>query len=388
MPWRLAGVSDQRLTFVRLAVEGSVSFAELCRRFGIARSTGYKWVARYGDEGVEGLVDRSRRPFGSPHRTPVEMEELVCSVRSRFPAWGGRKIRGFLVRAGHDRVPAASTITQILRRNGLMADGEPSRRDYVRFERDRPNELWQMDFKGWFTMASGEKCYPFGVIDDYSRYSISLHACLNQQTLTVQGLLTEAFTRYGLPEAMLMDNGSPWGNDWDQPWTPLTVWLCDLGITVIHTRPFHPQTNGKKERLHRTLDLEVLHTRSVWDNIDQVQAAFNTWEPIYNHHRPHEALGETTVPADRYQPSPRNLPDRIEPPRYPDHWHLRKVDSSATISFQGTRYRIGKPFRGRTIALAPTTNPTTYHAHYRHHRIQTLELSTMSPNTRPRSPRS
>lgn len=384
-------MAEQRLTFVRLAESGGVSFAELCRRFGITRTTGYKWLRRFECDGHDGLADQSRRPHESPGRTPVEMEQLVCAVRRRFPAWGGRKIRGFLLRQGHDGVPAASTITAVLRRNGLLTPVDPPRRDLQRFERERPNELWQMDFKGWFTLTTGQRVYPFGVIDDYSRFSVSLHACVDQQTPTVVPLLVTAFGRYGLPEAMLMDNGSPWGNTWTQPWTPLTVWLCDLGIRVIHSRPFHPQTNGKKERLHLTLDLEVLNQRPGWDSVDQVQAAFAAWEPIYNHHRPHESLGETMVPADRYVPSSRSFPDTIEPATYPDHWELRKVSKRATISYHGHRLFIGKAFRGCTIGIAPTPTSGIYHVYYRHHHIKTIDtikVSTMSPNTRPPRTRS
>ncbi len=379
---------EQRLEFVRLAQAGGVSFAELCRRFGIKRDTGYKWMGRFAAEGVDGLVDRSRRPRVSPGRTSAEMEGLVCSVREAHPAWGGRKIRGFLLRGGHQGVPAASTITQILRRRGLIQPVEPIRRTYPRWERSVPNELWQMDFKGWFRLGNGQPCHPFGVIDDYSRYSISLQACADQTTATVTGHLEAAFGRYGLPEAMLMDNGSPWGATGEQPWTPLTVWLCDLGIQVIHSRPFHPQTAGKKERLHYTLDLEVLNTRPRWDSLTDVQVAFAAWEPLYNYHRPHESLGETIVPADRYQPSPRPFPTGIAPVDYPPNWHPRKVDQTAKLSFQGHTFRIGKPFKGRTVAVAPTPTPGTYHVYYRHHHIRTLDLSTMSPNTCPPSPRS
>jgi transposase InsO family protein len=295
------------------------------------------------------------------------------------------------LRQGHVGVPAASTITTILRRNGWLGDGPVPRRGYQRFERERPNELWAMDFKGDFGLSGGGRCYTFGVIDDYSRYSLSLVACRDQRTGTVKEHLTAAFGRYGLPEAMLMDNGAPWGDIPARPWNPVTVWLADLGIRSIHTRGFHPQTNGKKERLHLTLDLEVLNTRPSWDTIDDVQAAYDAWNPFYNHQRPHQALGETVVPADRYQPSPRTMPAIIPEPSYPDHWQLRRVATDAQIAYQGHRYRIGKPFRGLQIALAPTTTPGIYHIYYRHHHIKTINTnnpSTMSPNTRPPTPRS
>ena len=234
MPWRSSSVPAQRFEFVRLAEQGGVSFVELCHRFGIARSTGYKWLGRYEEEGPGGLTDRSRRPRSSPVQTDSDVEELVCGVRRRFPAWGGRKIRGFLMRQGHTRVPAASTITVILRRNGLMEHEAPPKRGYVRFERAEPNELWAMDFKGDFALTAGGRCYPFGVIDDYSRYSIALAACPNYQTATVKTHLTAAFERYGLPQAILMDNGPPWGATVEHQWNPITVWLCDLGIDPIH----------------------------------------------------------------------------------------------------------------------------------------------------------
>ena len=383
-------MAEQRLEFVVLAETGSVPFAVLCRRFGIKRDTGYKWLARYRADGEAGLEDRSRAPHTSPLRTDEAMEQLVCQVRQAHPAWGGRKLRGFLLRHGHVGVPAASTITAILRRNGLLEPETPPKRDYVRFERTAPNELWQMDFKGDFKLAGGGRCYPFGVIDDYSRFSISLVACANQRTGTVQTHLAAAFSRYGLPEAILCDNAPPWGTagSSQHKWTSLTVWLADLDVAVIHSAPFHPQTNGKKERLHLTLDLEVLNTRRQWHDHDQVQQAFEAWEPIYNHHRPHEALGETTVPADRYQPSPRSIPEQIPEPVYPGHWEFRKVDTNSRAWFRGYRFKVTRALRGRYVAFAPTTDPDTFDIYWRHHLIRTIDLSTMSPNTRPRSTRS
>ena len=164
MPWQEVSVVDQRLEFVRLAESGLVSFAELCRRFGVKRDTGYKWLERYRREGVDGLADRSRRPHRSPGRTLVHVEKLVCDVREDHPAWGGRKIRGFLLRQGHAGVPAASTITQILRRHGLTSDPVAPARAYQRFEADAPNQLWQMDFKGWVGLVDGVRVHPFGLL--------------------------------------------------------------------------------------------------------------------------------------------------------------------------------------------------------------------------------
>ena len=380
MPWRELSVVDQRRDLVEMVSRGTVPVAELARRFSVSRQTVYKWLARFEAEGEAGLGDRSRRPVRSPNRCSDEVEQLVCDAADEFPVWGGRKLRGFLLRQGHEYVPAASTITEILRRNGRLNDADRQRRAYQRFERGYPNELWCIDFKGWLALADGSRCHPFGVIDDHSRFSLCLKACQNQQTRTVKTHLMSTFERYGLPEAMLMDNGSPWGDRWGQPWTPLTVWLCDLGIQVIHSRPFHPQTNGKRERLHQTIELEVHQRQPIWHSHNELQTAYDQWEPTYNYLRPHDSLGETVVPGDRYQPSLRAMPKEIPEPVYPDHWQTRTVwESSSEISFRNQRFKIGKPFRGRTIAVAPTPIPGQYEIHYRHHIIRTIRTVNYLP---------
>ena len=364
MSWA-GSVSSQRLEFVQLVLAG-VSMTEACRRFGISRPTGYKWLERFTAEGLAGLEDRSRRPFSSPGQTDPGMEELVCEVRGRFPAWGGRKIRAFLIRQGHQQVPAASTITQILRRRGLINPPTPAVTADGSFEAAAPNLMWQIDFKGHFGMTDGGRCHPLGVLDDHSRFNLGLVACPNQTTVTVQAVLQQVFTHYGRPDTILADNGPPWGSpNARYRWTPLKVWLADLDIRVIHSTPRHPQTLGKEERFHLTLDTELLIPGRPWPNLTHVQDAFNQWRPIYNHQRPHQALNDQ-VPADRYQPSPRSYPTTIEPVVYPDHWDTRTVDTAARISYHGTSHKIGKPFIGKTIAI----NPATYIAYYRTHPIR------------------
>ncbi|MEX1207174.1 MAG: IS481 family transposase [Acidimicrobiia bacterium] len=364
---------SERLDFVRLAEGASVPFSELCGRFGVSRTTGYEWWRRWRAEGEAGLVDRSRRPHSSPSQTPVELEEAVVALRNEHPVWGGRKINRLLVNEGHDRVPAPSTVTGILRRRGLL-NGERQPRAYQRWERPRPNDLWQMDFKGWFALANAALCHPFGLLDDHSRYNLGLEACSDQRTGTVQALLEKAFRVHGIPDEMLCDNGSPWGNDRGQPWTPLTVWLLDVGIGVIHSRPFHPQTAGKEERFHLTLDLEVISTRPSWPDHHSVQDAFDTWRSIYNHKRPHDALG-LDVPADRYRPSTRPYPETIEPVDYPYDYQPRKVSASAHISYQNRRIRVGRAFIGRHVGIRPTTTDGIITIQYRHHIIRTIDLT-------------
>lgn len=357
MPW-VGSVVEQRLRFVEL-VDAGVSITEACRVVGVSRPTGHKWLVRFREHGVEGLVDQSRRPRRSPRQVDASVEATVCEVRDAHPVWGGRKIAAFLKRQGHTQVPAPSTITGILRRNGyLPAQPEPRDRYLTvgSFQADAPNDMWQIDFKGDFALTGGGRCFPLGVLDDHSRYNLGLYACGNQQFATVQTHLTDIFTTHGLPGVLLTDNGPPWGtSNPTYRWTPLKVWLLDLGVKVVHSRPRHPQTLGKQERFHSTLNKELLTPNSPFGDLTELQDSFNGWRHTYNHHRPHEALGETTVPAERYRPSPRPFPDHIEPATYPDHWHLRVVDVSARIEYQGRRYKVGRPFRGQTVAIDPHT---------------------------------
>lgn len=374
VPWRVETVEERRLEFCRLAESEAVTFVELCRRFGISPKTGYKWLSRFRVEGVAGLVDRSRRPLRSPARTSMRVEELVCDLRRDHPAWGGRKISRRLRDLGYGLVPAPSTVTDILRRNGLLSRVEAHRSGFVSFEASAPNELWQMDFKGWFETGTG-RCHPFDVLDDHSRFNLCLHAGHAENYLTVKTQLTGVFERYGLPARILCDNGHPWGSTNSQyRYTRLGVWLIDLGIIVVHSRPRHPQTVGKDERFHRTLDLEVISTETQWESHQQVQVAFDQWRPVYNHQRPHDSL-DLATPADRYQPSPRSIPTRIEPVDYPPGYQVRKVEAGGRITYQGNRYKIGKPFIGRHVGILPTTTNTTINVVYRHHHIRTINLT-------------
>ena len=294
MPWREISIVDQREEFVRLALRPGANMSELCRRFGISRSNGRKWRDRYRKEGLAGLSARSRRPHNSPMHSGAETEAEVLRIRGASNnAWGARKIAHVMEREGFADVPALSTITAILRRHGKLeerAHEHPGA--FTRFEKEHPNDLWQMDFKGHFPIRQG-RCHPLTVLDDHSRYALGLKACCDEQDKTVRERLIAVFRCYGLPFAMLMDNGSPWGDSGAQPHTIFTVWLMRLDIRVSHGRPYHPQTQGKDERFHRSLKAEVLKGRSFGD-ITECQMAFDTWRNIYNHERPHDALGLDT----------------------------------------------------------------------------------------------
>jgi transposase InsO family protein len=373
MPWRELTVIEQREEFVRLAGRPRANISELCRRFGIARSNGHKWLARYAAEGRDGLAGRSRRPHRSPARTVASVEAEVLRIREESNnAWGGRKIAHVMEREGAAVTPAQSTITEILRRHGKLgqhASEHPG--PYQRFERARPNELWQMDFKGDFALSRGRRCYPLTVIDDHSRYSLCAQACDNEQDHPTREQLAVVFRRYGLPDAMLMDNGSPWGDSGGGRYTAFAVWLLRLGIRVTHGRPYHPQTQGKDERLHRTMKAEIALDRLT--DLDQCQRAFDKWRHAYNHHRPHQAIDMAT-PSERYRPSKRPFPERLPAIEYGAGDSVRKADQDGDISFKNRRIRLGKPFRGECIALRPTPTDGLFSIYFCIHQIGAIDL--------------
>src|SRR3954447_25016735 len=223
MPWNEVSTISLRLEFVTLAIAEGANIRELCRRFGISAQTAYKWIARFQAQGPEGLHDRSRRPAASPRRSAEDLEAQVLQLRDAHPAWGGRKLRARLQPLAVPDVPAASTITAILRRHGrLDPDQAAAHRPVVRFEHAAPNQLWQMDFKGHFALGSG-RCHPLTVLDDHSRFALGLLACPDERAETVQTHLTTLFRRYGLPVRLHCDNGSPWGGTPEHPYTGLGV---------------------------------------------------------------------------------------------------------------------------------------------------------------------
>ena len=373
MPWKETTTMSLRTEFIHLAGLEGANISELCCRFGISRKTGYKWLKRYREGGESGLADRSRRPRYSPGRISVETEAVVVEVRQKHPAWGGRKIKAYLERKGHSHLPSPSTITEVLRRNDQIdAEEAGKHRPMQRFEMEQPNQLWQMDFKGGFSLEAGGYCHPLTVLDDHSRFLVGLKACPNQTRQTVKAQLSDIFRCYGLPQRMLMDNGSPWGDDRESPHTILTAWLIRLGIQISHGRPYHPQTQGKDERLHRTLQDELL-SRYPLANLSQCQLHFDHWRDFYNFERPHEAL-EMQSPANRYQASPRTFPEVLPPILYDPHDIIRKVDLGGKISFRNHSFRVGKAFRYNPVALRPTQSDGEYDVFFCQHRIAQISL--------------
>jgi transposase InsO family protein len=378
MPWKESSAMSLRQEFVTLAAAPDANVRALCRRFGISPKTAYKWVARFeaGNGSPDALADRPRRPRRSPGKTSDELERGICGLRRQHPAWGGRKIHARLLALGHAEVPAPSTVTDILRRHELLCDAAESlkHRPFVRFEHEHPNDLWQMDFMGHFATDRGGRCHTLTVLDDCSRFALDVRACADETTATVRTHLTGLFRRYGLPRRVLSDNGSPWGCDAEHRYTMLSAWLIRLGVGVSHGRPLHPQTQGKDERLHRTIRAEAIGSRRFVDLADVQRRGYDPWRDVYNLQRPHEALGMRT-PASRYAPSPREFPEHLPPIEYAPGDTVRSVGRDGYFNYGRLRHKVSQAFAGQRVALRPTATDGQMEVFFCHQRIATVNLT-------------
>jgi transposase InsO family protein len=274
---------------------------------------------------------------------------------------------------GHSGIPGPSSVHRVLLRNSQIDPEEAMKhRPYKRFEHEAPNQLWQMDFKGWFRTDDGRHCHPLTVLDDHSRYVVCLQSCGDQRGTTVQNRLTAVFRCYGLPQRMTMDNGSPWGGDDGSGYTPLTAWLVRLGVAVSHSRPYHPQTQGKDERFHRTLGVELLRWNR-FPTLEQVQQQFDPYRQIYNHERPHQSLG-MNVPGSRYRISDRAFPEALPPIEYDSSDIVRMVGINGHISYQGRHFTVGKAFRGYPVAIRQTLEEGIADVYFCHQRISQINI--------------
>jgi len=374
MPWKENTPMSQKQEFVQEALKENANIRALCREYRITPRTAYKWIKRYHEQGDIGLYERSRRPRNSPRKSSPILEEAVLKIRDAHPAWGGRKIRWKLAQEGIQPLPSASTITAILHRHAAISTQESDKhRPLQRFEMEHPNQLWQMDFKGHFEISNGSLCHPLTVIDDHSRFWVGLRACHAERSKTVKAHLEGVFECYGLPERMLMDNGSIWQGYH----TGLTFWLVQLGIQVVQGRPYHPQTQGKDERLHRTLKDELLCRQQFFD-LKDCQEKFNAWRDIYNYERPHQALGMQT-PATRYHPSSHIFTGRFPVIEYEPNDILRKTDIYGRVYFHARRFHVGKAFRISLVAIRPTETDGIFNVFFFKQRIAQINLLTDNP---------
>jgi transposase InsO family protein len=365
-----------RLEFVEMARAPGANLTLLCRTFGVSRKTAYKWLDRFEELGQQGLANRSRRPLSSPVQCSTELEAAILALHDTYPCWGSRKLRALLPE--DESRPHHSTIDAILRRHGKQILGSRNHQDAAtsRFEHDAPNQLWQMDFKGHFALTDQRagRCHPLTILDDHSRFNLCLAACGNERGTTVKSAMEATFQRYGLPERITADNGPPWGVPCGQGITALEIWLIRLGIRVSHSRPYHPQTQGKDERFHRTLKLELLD-RQGFTSLDACQAAFDTWRDRYNLLRPHEALGQQP-PVRRYQPSGRPFPSVLPPLEYLPADRVLKVRPNGSILL-GSRHceiYLGEGLVGEHVAVRPAGTDGVYKVYFCHTEIREIDL--------------
>jgi len=351
---------DQRLEFVTLAKSGRFEVLSLCREFGISRKTGYKWIERYRQHGREGLCDLSRAPKGCPGRTDAEVEAMVVMERRKHPTWGPKKI-GKVLEVVHqiDRVPARSTIGEILKRNG-MVEARRRRPGAFKVERselqraERNNQVWATDYKGWFYLGNAMRCDPLTVSDLYSRYIIRLEAVPQATQYWSRKAFERGFERYGVPEVMRVDNGSPFGSMGPGGLSKLSAWWITLGIRVEFTRPAHPQDNGSHERMHRTMKAECCQPAS--ENRAAQQRRFERWRKHFNEERPHEAIGYR-FPAEVYQASARRYDASVTADTYEAGAETYPVGDSGMVYWKGKNWAVGEAFIGLRVAMEANPEP-------------------------------
>ncbi|HUG44063.1 MAG TPA: IS481 family transposase [Acidobacteriota bacterium] len=341
MPWKETTPMEERMWFVMQAKEGLFPIGELCRRYGISRKTAYKWLERFGQQGVEGLQDRSRAPQRIPHKTWLQVADKLAQARLKHPGWGARTLLQWLQRKDDsERWPAASTAHEILKRRSLIQarrkrrPREAMRRVYG-VQTERPNQVMTIDFKGEFRMQNRDYCYPLTVADHFSR---RLHGCEALGSTCGRGVrrkLESIFREQGLPEAMLSDNGPPFAATGLSRLSRLSVWWMRLGIQPLLIQPGRPEQNGRHERMHRTLKQQTARPPAA--NLRNQQESFDRFLAEYNEERPHQALDWKT-PSELYEPSERSYPSRLPAVEYPGHYEVRKVSSSGRIKLRNQAY--------------------------------------------------
>ena len=354
MPWRETCAMEERLNLLLEWDRCEASVSALCRIYGISRKTAYKWRERYLAEGVAGLLDRSRAPHRHPQGMAAAVVEAIVAVRHRYPYWGPKKIRAYLARRHPGtRWPATSTMSDLLRREGLVVARRRRLRAPPRTapfaECAHPNDVWCIDFKGWFRCADGARCDPLTLSDGASRYLLRCQALRRADGDHAWPVVEAAFREYGLPRAVRSDNGPPFASVGAGGLSPFAVNLVKAGVVVERIDPGQPQQNGRLERLHLTLKQETASPPA--SSLRQQGRRFAAFQAYYNTERPHEALGQTP-PAEHYQPSPRLYSGRLREPDYADDWRVRRVRHSGEIKWRGRGIYISESLVGEAVGLA------------------------------------
>lgn len=357
MPWLETAPVDERNRFIDDALSDRFTMAALCARYGVSRRVGYKWLARFEEEGRQGLRDRPRAPHHCPHRIRPELAELLCAFRREHPFWGARKLLRILAKRHRDvrDWPAASTTADLLARRGLVQRRRRRRAavhpGVVAPVTTTPNDLWTADFKGEFRTGNGLYCYPLTIADQHTRFLLTCHGLLSTQTVTARPVFEQTFREYGLPRAIRTDNGVPFATQAIHGLSFLNVWWMRLGIQHQRILPGRPDQNGAHERMHRTLKRQAV--RPVRRSCAAQQRAFDAFRREYNTERPHEALDQDT-PSSRYRASPRPYPTRLPPLEYPGHFVVKKVTTGGTFRFRRRLLHLANALVDQHIGLEET----------------------------------
>ena len=357
MPWKERSVVNQRTEFVLRVLEGKVPISELCQEYGISRKTGYKWKQRFEARGVSGLSDESRRPQGSPRQVEEERVCKIVRLKLAHPNWGPRKIRTVFARTYPElELASESSFKRILDKAGLVKRRKrrkqsDSGRLSSRLEAKRANQVWTVDFKGWWRTGDRRRFEPLTVRDAYSRYIVCARALENCRSDTVRVEFERLFGNYGLPEVIRSDNGSPFAAiQAPLGLSRLSAWWLAIGIDLDRIAPSRPDQNGSHERMHRDMSLE-LECNSA-GNVGAQQAALDTWRNSYNYERPHEAI-RMQVPADLYSKSQRRFETSEISLEYPLAYLRRRVSRNGVICLRKTYIRISEALRGWEVGLEP-----------------------------------
>ena len=353
MGWKETCAVEERMRFMVAVEKQEESFAAICRRFEVSRRVGYKWLARFEEEGVAGLLDRSRAPLHHPQAIADSIAERCLAVRRAHPTWGPVKVRAYLERrAPTTDWPAASTIGELFEREGLTVKRKlrrrspPSSAPFAHCE--TANEVWCIDFKGWFLTGDGKRCEPLTITDAYSRYLLRCQALARTDTEHVWPVLDAAFREFGLPHYMRSDNGSPFASRGAGGLSQLSVRLIKAGVMPERIAPGKPQQNGRHERMHLTLLQDVADppAATMREQLKRLRA----FQRLYNEERPHQALDNAT-PADRYQISFRRFDGILREPEYGD-LEVRRVRHNGEIKLDGNMIYINAALVGEPVALA------------------------------------
>jgi transposase InsO family protein len=355
MPWKVSGVVEKRRLFVAEWLTENWTMTELCARHGISRQAGYNTLARYEQGGWKGLEEQSRAPRCHPNQTPEAIERQIVELRHMHMRWGPRKLKAFLEREAADGAwPAASTMGELLRREGLVIPRKQRRRvePYTApfAAADAPNRVWCGDFKGWSRTQDGERIDPLTITDACSRYLLRCQAVEKTDTPRVQAIFEAAFREYGMPEAIRTDNGAPFASRAIAGLSRLAVWWMKLDIVPERIQPSHPEQNGRHERMHLTLQQETMTTMAA--NRRAQQRRFDEFRLEFNQQRPHEALHMHT-PASCYTASARPFPARVREPEYGNSMRVRRVQAGGQFSWQHEDVFVSETLIGERIALQP-----------------------------------